>query len=772
MSSLGPTATSILEAARLLFCPGDVVEVRVPKAGKQRTISGYYTDLEKLARDVATLEREKHPGVYWTLNPVHRDLLSRATNRVKSFVADTTKDEHILCRRWLPIDLDPKRPVGISSTDAEHAAALQLAETVRAALAVEGWPEPVYADSGNGAHLLYRVSLLGDAEATDLLSRCLKAVAARFGTVAVDVDVTTFNASRIFKAYGTTARKGDSTEERPHRLARILYAPESLEVVPLNLLSALAMSAPVETSRPSTRPASGRYNGPQQFNVENFLLHHGVRFRPPVPHEGGRKFVLEDCPFDPAHKAPDSAVFELADGSFGFKCFHNSCNGRQWRDVRELLEPRRQRVVPPEPASSPESSPETHDPPGISPEDVEAAIDEAIAKDDLIAAIRLAPQVGPLRPVARAVIKAKLKLHFGRDFPSREFDNALDDASDETGQKNSNAAPPGGGGNGDDGTASIPEGPDLRPFPLTDGGNGERIAALYGNDIRYCVEMKKWLVWDGRRWAVDEFNLMRRKGKEMARLLYLQAAREQQESLAKAFEKHARESESYSAISNALGQAASEKGIPISATELDLQPMLLNCLNGVVDLNTGTLLPHKREFLLTKLVEVKYDPAAKCPQFLAFLHWAMGYVEDHEVSERTARLVAFLQRALGYSLTGNVSTRVVFVCYGEGKNGKSTLLNLFRALLGIDYSSQLLIDTVMSMKKQDATARADLADLRGSRFVVTTEVEKEHRLNEGTIKSITAGIGSTIKSCRKYENPIEFPAPSPTRRCAGAVPGR
>jgi putative DNA primase/helicase len=90
-----------------------------------------------------------------------------------------------------------------------------------------------------------------------------------------------------------------------------------------------------------------------------------------------------------------------------------------------------------------------------------------------------------------------------------------------------------------------------------------------------------------------------------------------------------------------------------------------------------------------------------------------------------------------------------------GNNGKTTLLNLFRDLLGKDYSGQISIETVMTMKTQDATARADLADLRGARLVVTSEVEEGHKLNERLIKYLTGG-GGAIKSCRKYENPIEF----------------
>ena len=321
------------------------------------------------------------------------------------------------------------------------------------------------------------------------------------------------------------------------------------------------------------------------------------------------------------------------------------------------------------------------------------------------------------------------------------------------------AAKQSAGGGGDDGPApptSTPiDGgyPDLLGYPLTDAGNGERIVALFGHEIRYCVEMKKWLVWDGKRWAPDEKNVMRQKGKMMARILYLQSTAIGRSNV----EKHARASESFAAISNALGQAATEKGIPIHAVDLDQQPYLLNCPNGVVDLRTGELLPHDRGFLITKLCPTPFERESRCLRFLKFIEWAMGG-GDAELPERTVRLVGFLQRAFGYALTGDVSEKAVFVFHGErGNNGKTTLLTLFRDLLGKDYSGQIVIDTVMSMKNQDATARADMADLRGVRLVVTSEVEKEHKLDEGKIKYMTAGMGS-IKSCRKYENPIEFSA--------------
>ena len=325
-------------AAALLFNASDVIEVRVPNAGRHQTISGYFNDLDALVSEVVRLDGLHWPGIYWTPNPLDPALLARAKNKLKTSVKHTTSDADVLSRRWLLIDLDPKRPAGISSTDAEHEAALEVARKIRLDLTADGWPEPIVADSGNGAHLLYRVELPNEPEITDVMKRSLAALADRYDTAVVAVDSTTYNASRIFKAYGTTARKGDDTEDRPHRQSRILEAPASLGLVSLELLQHLAAQAPEKPSaRIVTMPRPARPGA--AFDVEEFLHRYGIRFRAPVPYQGGRKFVLEQCPWDPLHAAPDSAVFEGADGRLGFHCFHNGCQGRTWRDFRELFEP-------------------------------------------------------------------------------------------------------------------------------------------------------------------------------------------------------------------------------------------------------------------------------------------------------------------------------------------------------------------------------------------------------------------------------------------------
>jgi hypothetical protein len=324
----------IRRAASVLFTPGDVIEVRVPHAAMRRTDAGYFSDLDRLAQAVESLERQQPPAVYWTLNPVNPALLARAAHKVKRFIKQTTTDQDVVRRVWLLVDLDPRRPAGISSIDAEHAAALQLGDSMRERLVREGWPEPMFADSGNGAHLVFRVDLPNDDESTELIKATLLNLSERFSSALVAVDTTTFNASRIVKAYGTTARKGDNISERPHRLSKMLDVPNSLVAIPRDLLLHRRVFLPASLRREAPRAIQT-----DRFDVRSFLDRHGVQFRGPVAYKGNRKFVLAECPFNPSHR--QSAVFEAEDvhGHVGFHCFHTSCRGRTWREFRELLEP-------------------------------------------------------------------------------------------------------------------------------------------------------------------------------------------------------------------------------------------------------------------------------------------------------------------------------------------------------------------------------------------------------------------------------------------------
>ena len=159
---------------------------------------------------------------YITLNPVKKELMKRSKSLLTKGTA--TNDRDIIRRMWLLIDLDAERKSVTSATDAEHQAAHELGEKIRTELSSRGWPEPVTADSGNGMHLLYRIDEKTDDD--NLIEDCLESLAQEFSTEQVKVDRSVHNASRICKLYGTWAKKGDNTEERPHRISKLLHGPK------------------------------------------------------------------------------------------------------------------------------------------------------------------------------------------------------------------------------------------------------------------------------------------------------------------------------------------------------------------------------------------------------------------------------------------------------------------------------------------------------------------------------------------------------------------
>jgi putative DNA primase/helicase len=276
---------------------------------------------------------------------------------------------------------------------------------------------------------------------------------------------------------------------------------------------------------------------------------------------------------------------------------------------------------------------------------------------------------------------------------------------------------------------------DLQLQPQNDYGNSQRLIEMYGSDIRYCTPMKKWFIWDGARWKLDEEDKIR----ELAQETMLEFARQSVIARNDALAKFAGQSLNSQRLASAIREA--QPRLAVLPDELDRDPWLLNFTNGTVDLRSGEIREHRREDLITKIVHYKYDPNAECPRFLVF------------IERSTGPLVPYLKKAMGYSVTAVTSEKTNFLCLGPTDTGKSTFLGLFRYLFD-EYSTLILIDALMQ-REEDNNSRADLADLRGVRFAMTSETEEGQRLREGKLKRITQGQGR-IKSVRKYENPIEF----------------
>lgn len=328
----------VIRTLQIMMEPGGVTELRALNATlrsdrRSGTISGYFDAPEKLADALAGITSAT--GVYFVMNPVNPALTARAANRVRhAGKGDTTSDTHVTRRRWLLVDLDPVRVSGISSTDAEHDLALQRAEQVRAHLRDAGWPEPILADSGNGYHLLYRID--HPAEDGGIVQSCLAALACRFDDRAVKLDVSVCNPARITKLYGTVACKGDATADRPHRLSKLVEVPEKLSIVPESYLLALAAQMP---GQQTALPALSARASVGPFDLDAWMRNHLPDATGPDPWNGGQRWTVPICPFNPDHTDGSAYVVRLPHGPIGAGCHHNSCQHWGWHVLRELLEP-------------------------------------------------------------------------------------------------------------------------------------------------------------------------------------------------------------------------------------------------------------------------------------------------------------------------------------------------------------------------------------------------------------------------------------------------
>jgi hypothetical protein len=402
-------ADRVRQAVTLLVEPGDVFELRALDAtlrGQRltRIVSGYFDSADALIAALPRIEAAK--GIYFTLNPVLPDLLARRCNRLDYAASgETTGDQHIVRRRWLLIDVDPKRPAGISATDSEKEQAKSNAKAIREHLCGAGWPMPVVADSANGWHLLYRIEVPTDDGG--LIAGALKPLAAKFDNAHCSVDQAVHNPARIIKLFGTLACKGDSTPDRPHRMSRIVIVPEPLEVVSREHLESLVQNHPVAAATKTTAAPSPKRNG--QFDLAAFFTRHGIKInRTKQLADGRMAYLLAECPFDANHGGDgEVAVFQSPDGKLGFQCKHNTCSGRDWKAFRELFE-----------GASPKRTPR---PPGTGDfTDIKSAI-IAILTDGLL------KQAEKCDAVANIVVRAltergRFYFHLQyRDFPTAMF---------------------------------------------------------------------------------------------------------------------------------------------------------------------------------------------------------------------------------------------------------------------------------------------------------------------------------------------------------------
>lgn len=300
----------------------------------------------------------------------------------------------------------------------------------------------------------------------------------------------------------------------------------------------------------------------------------------------------------------------------------------------------------------------------------------------------------------------------------------------------------GGGGEpptGGDTGGGEEQGPAPGGFHMTDLGNARRLVKTFGRHLRFVPHWKSWLAWDGRRWRRDAIGEVHQYAKKVVAAIHVQST-ELDDAKLKTF---ALRSEAERALRAMVVVASTEPTIPVEPGELDSDPWLLTVLNGTVDLRTGQLLEHDPSHLITKLAPVVYDPGAQLDMWDEFLRTTTDGDEE---------LIAFLQRAAGYTLTGRTNEEKLFFAYGPTASGKSTFLEALAAAMG-DYAMTAEFKTFLE-QRHDAGAKSDIARLAGARFVKSIEVDEGKKLAEGLVKTLIGGDKVTARFL--YANEFEY----------------
>jgi len=279
-------------------------------------------------------------------------------------------------------------------------------------------------------------------------------------------------------------------------------------------------------------------------------------------------------------------------------------------------------------------------------------------------------------------------------------------------------------------------------YRFTDLGNARRLVDSYPLEIIHSVPRRQWYVFDGQRWKADVDGAIHRCAKTAVGSIFVEAEACPDPDMAKALRKHATRSESARALSAMVQLAGTEATVAVTPERLDRDPWLFNVQNGTLDLRTGKMTAHDRADFLTKISPVDWVDDAECPNWDAFLDYAMGGNEE---------VIDFIHRFFGYCLTGLCSEQVLLFMEGTGQNGKSTALLILMYIMG-DYAIQGAPGLLMAKKGESHPT--EVADLEGVRFVANAEVEKGKPFAETLIKQLTGS--DRVRARRMRQDFYEF----------------
>lgn len=305
----------------------ELVEIRIIDPESKRTYSGYFTDIETILKEISRFD---HCNCYFSINVVNPACYGREQHdKISLRPKSTTSDNDIIARKWCLIDIDCEKPSDTNSSDEEKDLAKEVVNNIYKFLRDEGFESPVITDSGNGYHIWLKQAMIASPENTEIMKKFLQVLDMYFSTDKVKVDCACYNNSRVAKISGTYSRKGSNTKERPQRESFFVRVPAEVKVTPNDYFIKVASYLP----EPEKKDRSNNY-GRTTFDLDEFLQKYNVEVTKVMECQAYTKYVLATCPFSSAHTAPDAAVFKMRDGSYGFKCLHNSHRHLTFRDFR------------------------------------------------------------------------------------------------------------------------------------------------------------------------------------------------------------------------------------------------------------------------------------------------------------------------------------------------------------------------------------------------------------------------------------------------------
>jgi putative DNA primase/helicase len=633
----------IRKVYNVFFKPGEVVELRALGCGGKNKawegfarqdlgVFGYFDNAEAFAQAATALDRLQEPphGIYFTINPPLPAVMARSSNRLVAVnkKRPCTSDKEARCVRWLPIDLDVSkalRPAGISSSKEELDLALEAGRQLLAFLSQDmGFPDPVKGMSGNGYHLNYRVPEMDPEEGKVLIKQCLAALKTKLTVEHVDVDQKVFNPSRIWKIYGTHARKGDHIEGRPHRQSFLSKStPDTFDQVPevpLKKLQALAAMAPQEKKTAATlpavkKPAGGKLrrmhtNSLGKVQLDKYLTAFGINYRLVQKNGSDWYFMVDGCLFDKNHQG--AAIIQNSDGKITYTCWHDSCSGYTWPDVRQIISGN-EKIAEYCENYDPTWVPSRTSGTGLL-EGVEVEQPDRPGEGSLLATIINAPKEVP--PPGEIHTSEFFQWRGKREkFSVQKLVSYL----------------------------SIL----LAPIVSTDGK-----FYRYQNGV--------WTqYYDGN---VRQLIVMALKDRVQANWV----------------------SEGVTVLKDTV-RREEEHWLPY--------PDLVNVRNGMVDLSDGSLIHHDPKYCSRVQLPLDFDPEASAPRFEKFLTEIFPETGPSGAwGDGGGVKTMMLQEFMGYCLMNTCKFEKCLFMYGQGANGKSTVLKVLERMLGESHCGAMNID--------------------------------------------------------------------------------